>query len=133
MAKILLGILVGGILGAVLGLFPGLILFDLIPKDPRTALVAGPDYYFVRNKEFIICIGCLLGLFGGGLLGAITVATSLLLEASNRWYWVIARRPSGVSWNGRATISPEHLDETDEHESHGRPDPLLADAGGMRS
>jgi hypothetical protein len=133
MTKILLGILVGGILGAVLGLFPGLVLFDLIPKDPRTPLVTSPDYYFVRNKEFIVCIGCLLGLFGGGLLGAIAVATSLLLEASNRWYWVIARRPMGLALNGRAMTSPQHLHETDEHESHGRPDPLLADAGGLRS
>ena len=42
MGKIILGIVVGGILGAALGLLPGLVLFDLIPKDGRTAL-AGTD------------------------------------------------------------------------------------------
>jgi hypothetical protein len=133
MAKILLGILVGGILGAILGLLPGFVLFDLIPKDPRTPLAGNPDYYFIRNKEFLICIGCLLGLFGGGLLGAITVATSSLLEASNRWYWVIARRPMGLSASGPVLTRPQIAEEASEDESRGRPGHLHANAAQMGS
>ncbi len=132
MAKILLGILVGGVLGAVLGLLPGSVLFDLIPKDPRTPVAANPDYYFIRNKEFLICIGCLLGLFGGGLLGAITVATSSLLEASNRWYWVIARRPMGPSASSATLTGPQIADEATVDESHGRLAPLHANRASMR-
>jgi len=109
MGKIILGIVVGGILGAALGLLPGLVLFDLIPKDGRTALVDHPDYYFIRNKEFIVCMGCLMGLFFGGLLGSVTVAASSLLEASNRWYWIIARRQMGPNIS-----SPARLQVLDE-------------------
>jgi len=109
MGKIILGIVVGGILGTALGLLPGLVLFDLIPKDGRTVLANNPDYYFIRNKEFIVCIGCLMGLFFGGLLGSVTVAASALLEASNRWYWIIARRPMVPSISGPARL--QVLDE----------------------
>lgn len=133
MAKILLGILVGSVLGAVVGLIPGLVLFDLIPKDPRTPVVSHADYYFMRNKEFIVCIGCLLGLFCGGLLGAITVAASSLLEASNRWYWMLARRPVGTSFHDPALTSPQLLDEVNETVPPGRSSPLRMGAGGKRS
>ncbi len=109
MGKIILGIVVGGILGTALGLLPGLVLFDLIPKDGRTVLANNPDYYFIRNKEFIVCIGCLMGLFFGGLLGSVTVAASSLLEASNRWYWIMARRPTGPHFPGPARM--QVLDE----------------------
>jgi hypothetical protein len=109
MGKIILGIVVGGILGAALGLLPGLVLFDLLPKDGRTALAANPDYYFIRNKEFIVCMGCLLGFFFGGLLGSVTVAASSLLEACNRWYWIMARRPAAPHFAGPARL--QTLDE----------------------
>jgi hypothetical protein len=106
MAWIIGGILLGGILGAALGVLPGLVVFDLLPKDQRTGLVGNPDYYFIRNKEFIVCFGCLTGLYFGGLLGAITVAATGILEASNRWYWLLARRPLTPSLN-RPTL-PRH-------------------------
>ncbi len=115
MAKMIRGIIIGGILGAVLGVLPGFVLFDVLPKDSRSSIVTNPDYYFIRNKEFIISFGCLMGLFCGGLLGAITVTTTCLLEESNRWYWMFARQPKRSNSNGLELVRPQlALEEANE-------------------
>jgi len=115
MAKMIRGIIIGGILGVVLGVLPGLILFEVLPKDFRTPIVNNGDYYSIRNKEFIVCFGCLMGLFCGGLLGAITVTTACLLEESNRWYWMFSRRPKRSNSNGLALVRPQlALEEANE-------------------